>query len=163
MQRQSALILTICLMLVMPTSMAKQTVGWVERAQIYPGEVVLKARIDSGAKTSSLHCDCAAPVMQGGKQGLSFTVRDYQGNKVRFKKKVERIAKVKRHFGERQARYVVRLGICLGTTYKEVDVSLVDRSGMNYPLLIGREFLKDSHVIDPALTYITKPACRVEK
>ena len=52
------------------------------------------------------------------------------------------------------------LGICLGTIYKEVEVNLVDRSHFNYQLLIGRNFLIDSFLVDPSLTFSTKPKCK---
>ncbi len=157
------LVAGLLLMLSSQLSAAKETVGWVEKAQIYPGGVVLKAKIDSGAKTSSLHCDCATIVKRNGERWVVFTVINYQGGKVQLERKLERIAKVKRHFGEMQERYVIKLGVCLGNIYKETDVSLIDRSGMNYQLLIGRRFLKGSHVIDPGRTFTAKPNCKQVK
>ena len=147
------------LMLSMPTN-AKEVVGWVENAKVYPGGITLKSKIDSGAKTSSLHCQCITPVKRDGKEWVSFSVKNHKGEITMIEKPVDRIAKIKRHFGEEQKRYVVKLGICLGSVYREEDVTLVDRSGFNYQLLVGRNFLQSDFLIDTGSTYVNKPSCR---
>ena len=154
-------LLVICLSLATTSvSATKETVGWVEKVRIHPGGIDLKAKIDSGARTSSLHCDCAKPVKRNGEEWIVFTVTNHKGDQIRLERRVEKISKVKRHFGKIQRRYVISLGICLGKTYKETPVNLVDRSSMNYQLLIGRRFLKDIYIIDPALTFVSKPRCK---
>jgi len=153
-------IVGLVLMLAIPASVAKETVGWVEEVRVYPGDIVLKAKIDSGAKTSSLHCDCARAVKRKGGKWVAFTITNYKGEKIQLEKRLERIAKIKRHFGEAQERFVIKLGVCLGSTYKETEVNLIDRGGLNYQMLIGRSFLKDSHVIDPSVTFTREPDCK---
>lgn len=139
---------------------AKEVVGWVENAKVYPGGVTIKSKIDSGAKTSSLNCQCITPIKRKGKDWVSFSVKNHKGEITMIEKPVDRIAKIKRHFGEQQERYVVKLGICLGSIYREEDVTLVDRSGFNYQLLVGRNFLRDDFLIDTGSTYINKPSCK---
>ena len=150
----------LLLILVLPVAIAKETVGWVEKVRVYPGDIVLKAKIDSGAKTSSLNCGCTNLIKRDGEKWVSFTITNYKGDEIRLERKLERIAKIKRHFGEAQERFVVKLGVCLGNTYKETEVNLIDRSGLNYQMLIGRSFLQDSHVIDPAVTFSRTPDCK---
>ena len=150
----------LVLALLTSTSSARELIGWVENARIYPGEIVIKAKIDTGAKTSSLHCNHATTVRRKGKKWIIFTVTNHKGEQIKLERKLERIGKVKRHFGEVQKRYIIKLGICLGNVYKETDINLIDRSGMNYPLLIGRRFLQDNFVIDPSLTFTTQPDCK---
>lgn len=70
-----------------------------------------------------------------------------------------RIAKIKRHFGRSQKRPVVQMGVCLGDVYQETEVNLVDRTGYNYQMLIGRRFLNDRFIVDPDLHFTLKPAC----
>jgi hypothetical protein len=53
------------------------------------------------------------------------------------------------------------MGICIGDQYGETDVSLVDRSGFNYSLLIGRKYLKDKFIVDPGETFMSSPQCKV--
>jgi hypothetical protein len=143
-----------------PLANAKEVVGWVENAKVYPGGIQIKAKIDSGAKTSSLHCQCITPIKRNGKDWVSFTVNNFRGDIVRIEKPVYRVAKIKRHFGEQQERYVVKLGVCLGSVYREGDVTLVDRSGFNYQMLIGRNFMKNDFLIDTGSTFVNKPSCK---
>jgi hypothetical protein len=142
------------------TADAKEVVGWVENAKVYPGGVTIKSKIDSGAKTSSLNCQCITPVKRDGRDWVSFSVKNHKGEITMIEKPIDRIARIKRHFGEQQERYVVKLGICLGSVYREEDVTLVDRSGFNYQLLVGRNFLRGDFLIDTGNTYINKPSCK---
>jgi len=139
---------------------AKEVVGWVENTRIYPGGIVIKSKIDSGAKTSSLNCQCITPVKRNGQDWVSFSVKNHKGEIAMIEKPIDRVARIKRHFGERQERYVVKLGICLGSVYREEDVTLVDRSGFNYQILVGRNFLKGDFLIDAGRTFVNEPSCK---
>ncbi len=139
---------------------AKEVVGWVEKARIHPGGLVVKTKIDTGAKTSSLHCECSTIIKHNGETWVRFTLINYDGEKTTLEKKVERFATVKRHFGKAHERPVVKLGICLGHTYKEAEVNLIDRSGFNYQMLIGRSFLREDFLVDPSATFVAKPECK---
>lgn len=141
---------------------AKEVVGWVEKVKLYPGELVVKAKIDSGAKTSSLNCRCYNFFKRNGKEWVKFTVVNYKGEATELEQPVVRIAKIKRHYGEMQERPVVKLGLCLANTYKETEFTLIDRSGLNYQALVGRRFLQDGFLIDPGESFTHKPACKVD-
>jgi hypothetical protein len=142
------------------TATAKDVVGWIERVAIYPGKLLIKAKIDTGAKNSSLHCDCISPFDRDGEKWVGFTVENDKGQKIRLERKVHRTALVKRAGEDDQERMVILLGICLDRTYREAEVTLVDRSAMNYPMLIGRTFLEGEFVVDPDATFTTKPRCK---
>lgn len=137
----------------------KEVVGWVETARIYPGGIELRAKIDTGAETTSLNCNCIQYTDHDGEKWVRFTIKNHVGNSLEIEKKIQRIAIIKRHYGESQERPVINLGICLSGTYRETEVNLVDRSGMNYQLLIGRYFLQDHFIVDPATTYTKAPNC----
>jgi len=153
-------VLALLPVLLASPAMAKEVVGWVEHVRVYPGNALVNAKVDTGAKTSSLDCECIDPLTVDGKPWVSFSVKDKSGLIVSIKKPVVRIARIKRHFGEEQRRYVVKLGICLGGVYREDEVTLVDRSGFNYPMLIGRSFLRKDFLVDPTNTYVTQPDCK---
>ena len=160
---RNRLLILVCLLVVLPAPgvvWAKQVVGWVENVKVYPGGVMVKAKLDTGAKTSSLDCECITPFKRDGKDWLSFSVKNHLGEIVRLEKPVVRIAHIKRHFGKEQVRYVVKLGLCLGSVYREADVTLVDRTGFNYSLLVGRNFLKHDFLIDPSATFLNQPDCK---
>ena len=75
---------------------------------------------------------------------------------------VKRVARIRDLNGPDQIRNVIEIGICLGDTYAVTEVTLFDRTGFNYRLLLGRSFLKKAGiVVDPDATHITKPRCPV--
>jgi hypothetical protein len=143
----------------LPLAHANEIIGWAEKVRLYPGNLLVEARIDTGADISSLHCDCITPLDRNGEKWVSFVVETSDGRPVLMEQKVVRMAKIKRHFGEVQERMVVKLGVCLGRTYKEAEVTVVDRSGLTYPMLIGRDFLQGDFLVDPSVSYKTEPQC----
>jgi len=95
-----------------------------------------------------------------GVKWVKFTVTNNDGKQVTLEKKVLRISKVKRHFGEMQERAVIQLGVCISDVYKEIEVNIVDRSGLVYPMLIGRNYLAGEFLIDTDDKFRTKPQCK---
>ena len=159
----SILFITLSMMLMLsPDVSAKEVIGWVENVGVSSSNAIVKAIIDTGADSSSLHCECITPYERDGEQWVKFTITDIDDQSISYEKKILRTTKVKRHFGEVQERIVVRMGICIGDQYGETDVSLVDRSGFNYSLLIGRKYLKDKFIVDPGETFISSPKCKVD-
>lgn len=145
-----------------PGAFAKEVIGWVENVGVSSSNAIIKAKIDTGADSSSLHCECITPYERDGEQWVRFSVTDINDQTISFEKKVVRTTRVKRHFGEVQKRLVVRMGICIGDQYGETDVSLVDRTGFNYSMLIGRKYLKDKFIVDPAETFLSRPQCELD-
>ncbi len=133
--------------------------GWIEKAVLYPQGIVLHAKLDTGAKTSSLHAPDPEFITRDGKQWVRMTVTNRDIETVMIEAPVVRSAKIKRHFGNKQSRPVVTLDLCIGNVRKTEEVNLVDRAGMNYQLLVGRNFLKGDLLIDSGATYRLSPDC----
>jgi len=152
----------ILLWLIVPVANAKEVIGWVENALILPQKIMIKAKIDTGAKSSSLHCDCIDKFRRDGEQWVRFSLTDSDDKHYTIEKKVVRTVKIKRHFGDVQKRDVVRMGICVSGHYEETDVSLIDRSGFNYSLLIGRRYLQDNFIVDPSVSFTVNPHCELQ-
>ena len=110
------------------------------------------ARIDSGARSSSAHCDKIWIETLGGKRILCCHFLKRSHKVVRFEKYKKR--KVKSSNGTYQSRYVVQLKIKLGNFAKLTDVTLTDRSTMNYTVLLGRKFLINNFLIDVSRSYM---------
>ena len=138
---------------------SKQVVGWLEKVRVYPGTLIIHAKLDTGAKNSSLNASQITEFERNGEQWVRFKVTSRYGKTITCERKVQRVAKIKRHGAMPQIRFSVRLGICLGSSYKEAEVNLVNRSDFTYQMLIGRSFLKGNVIIDPSLKYTTKPNC----
>lgn len=134
--------------------------GWLERARLSPGDIVLEAKLDSGARTSSLHAVNVQQFERDGKEWVAFDVAGNDGRSVRIERPLVRIARIKSALGTDEARPTVTLGICIGSIYRVTEVNLVDRNGLTKPLLIGRRFLKGRLLVDLNRRYLLEPACK---
>lgn len=142
---------------------AKSVAGYIEKVRVYPGSLLIRAKLDTGAKTSSLNVPQLEYFLRDGRRWVRFTVTNWNEKTTTIDLPMMRIAKIKRHNGRSQERPIVRMGICLGNVYKETEVNLVDRTGYNYQLLIGRRFLEGRFVVDPVLDYTLDPVCPLKR
>ena len=117
----------------------------------------LQVRIDTGAKTSSLHVDNLSLFKKQGKPWVRFDIHpDIH--------KVETIItceaaladtrKIKSSNGSAQERYIIKTVIKLGSDAWPIEVSLADRSDMSNLMLLGREAMKDRLLVDPSHTFL---------
>ncbi|MEO5673359.1 MAG: RimK/LysX family protein [Chitinophagales bacterium] len=105
------------------------------------------AKIDSGAYTSSIHCETISAFYNGGEHHVKFTVLKDQTPIVR-ESKVFASKQVKNSFGQIEYRYTIKTHIILfGKSYL-VELALTNRSSMKYPVLLGRKLLGERFVID---------------
>lgn len=133
--------------------------GWLERVRLSPGDVVLEAKLDTGARTSSLHAIDLQQFERDGKDWVAFNVVGDNGLSVRIERPVVRISRIKSALGTDEGRPTVTLGICIGSIYRVTEVNLVDRNGLTRPLLVGRRFLGGRFRVDPRRRYLLEPAC----
>ncbi len=135
--------------------------GWVEWAYIEPLHVHLKAKLDSGAKTSSLSAVDVERFERNGETWMRFHVPvsasdggTAEAQLIEMESRLEREVLIKRHGGSAARRPVVHIGVCLGSEVFETPVTLTDRSRFNYPLLLGRSALRGRALLDVSRTYI---------
>lgn len=138
----------------------KAVLGYLENAQIFPGAFPMEAKLDTGADNSSVHARISRRWKKGGVAWVSFTIENKAGATLKLEKPVERTARVRQHFGPVDKRVVVLLDLCVGSVRRTVQVNLVDRKSFRYKLLIGRSFMANHIVVDPAARFTTAPACR---
>lgn len=137
----------------------KPVVGWIEDVFVHPGDILIRAKLDTGADVSSLHALDIEELSRKGERWVRFSLMDDGGKKIAMERKVIRDITITRHKGGEEKRVVVLLGICLGKIYKTVEVNLVDRTGLKYPMLVGRSFLAYAVLIDPSRELTTRPHC----
>ncbi len=133
--------------------------GWVEPVMILPTGMVLPAKLDSGARHSSLHATGVERYEIAGQPWVRFELSNEAGDKAVVNEKLHRIARIKRFGGQVLERPVILLRLCIGTVAKTVEVNLQDRTGFNYPMLIGRSFLASAALIDSEQMFRTRPEC----
>jgi hypothetical protein len=137
--------------------------GWIERVSILPAEIVLHAKLDTGADHCSLHARNVKYFWKDNREWVRFNVRERKNQEFTLEFPVQRFAKIKRIDKSSQRRPVVRLLLCVGTRFMEVDVNLVDRSNFAFPVLIGRGFLAGNIIIDSSKTYTMDPECQLDE
>ena len=134
----------------------KQIIGAVENIRLIPPNIILKARIDTGAKTTSIDARNITPFERDGKQWVRFICMDGEKEHI-LERKILKTVQIKRHGDESQYRYVVNMRIILGQVSQLIPVTLNDRDAYIYPVLIGRNFLRDYFIVDVAKKYQFKP------
>lgn len=110
----------------------------------------IKAKIDTGAYTSSIHCSKPKITEEGGKRKITFRILDKLDIEVKKKKYVteefsERI--IKNSFGNTEKRYVIRTKVLIFGQTIETEFSLSNRSNMKHPVLLGRKFLMSGEFV----------------
>lgn len=132
--------------------------GFVEWVSLEPEGVPVKARLDTGAKTSSLHSQDTEEFERDGKDWVRFKV-PLEERTLELELPIERVVLIKRKGAPPARRYVVNLPLCLDGRSYEAEFSLADRSGFNYPVLLGRRFLRDVAIVDPADSFLATRRC----
>ncbi len=208
-------LLMSCLMLPVTMSSAEEdyhTRGWVEHARILPDRLLMSAKLDSGARTTSIHAEILPidAVAENGEESelarwladresdavamfsmkmidglapddppaddieamesalmdgempetVTFRLTSRGGKKVIYTAPVERWVSIRRRGGGSIVRPVVMMDLCIAGRRVQGEVNLADRSGFNYPLLIGRNMLRDAAIsIDSRQIFASKRAC----
>jgi len=137
--------------------------GWVEYARLPELDLEVKAKLDTGAETSSLDARIIKKFRKGGKRWVRFSVFDQADGEehVIVRERVRTIAVVQ-HDGSRQTRPVVKMAVCFAGLRMETELSLIDRSEFIYPLLLGRSALGSNALVDSGSTFLSEPGCREE-
>lgn len=133
--------------------------GWAEHVMVLPEMLKLKAKLDTGAQTTSIDALKIARFEQNGRPWVRFSIVDRAGNAAVLERPVVRTVKVKRSGLKGLNRPVVMLALCLGGTFRDVAVTLSNRSNLRYPLLIGRSAMEGRFLVDSARKYTTKQDC----
>lgn len=120
---------------------AKEILGEIDKFNLPSLHLTnINARIDTGATTSSIHCTQIEKIHNQVKCKLL--------NKIEIIKPISKIAEVKSSNGEKTTRYFIKSDIEIFNKIYEIELSLNDRTNMEFPLLIGRELLKKGFVVD---------------
>jgi hypothetical protein len=124
--------------------------GEAEYARVMPGNQILEARIDSGATTTSLHAADIRVFERDGKPWVRFKA----DNGAVLELPRVRHVRIKGEGTSFEERQVVMIEVQIGSLRQKIEASLTDRDNYNYPLLIGRNFLRDHTLIDVSRKYI---------
>lgn len=142
---------------------SKTIFGHVERVIISDQGFSLKARLDTGAETTSLDAHNIRRIRRGDARYVRFEVVDPEsGEFIPLERPLVRNVRIRQHGGTWMRRPVVKMWLCIGPLVHEVEVNLTPRTEFLYPLLIGRSAMRGTIVVDPELTFTQRPECDPE-
>ncbi|PCJ34943.1 MAG: hypothetical protein COA75_12265 [Cellvibrionales bacterium] len=136
----------------------KFVIGEIEKVWIDPPQQTFMARIDTGAASTSIHASNIISFERDGRDWVRFQV-DHASVKapIVIERPLARTVLVKQANTETsERRLVVKMTVTLGSMTEQIDVSLSERSAMTYPVLIGRNFLRNLAIVDVSQRLIAK-------
>jgi hypothetical protein len=128
---------------------------WVALPELKLAEI--KAKIDTGARSSALHAFAIEPYRKGGQRWVMFAIHPLQ---TRCDMSVECHAQVKDRRlvtdsgGHRQRRYVIETQLVLGQSVIRAEMTLTNRDSMRFRMLLGRTAMDTRFIIDPGASYL---------
>ena len=118
---------------------------------------MVKAKIDTGARSSSIHAFDMAEFERDGEAWVRYSIHPWQGSAEDATTVVESPVhdrrRVRSSSGHVQERYVVLLDVSLAGRTVTAEMTLSSRDQMGFRMLVGREALRQGFVVDPAMSY----------
>ena len=125
------------------------TIGWAELVDLPDwGVKKLRAKVDTGARTSALHVDNIEELPRGYVRFDVVLHRAKRDRRVHITTKITRRGRVRSSTGHQTTRLFVETTLQLGPIQKRIEVSLVDREKMIHRMLLGRKALSGPILID---------------
>lgn len=136
--------------------------GLIEKVILQPDNLLMNAKMDTGALTSSLDARNIKKFSKNGRDWVRFDVviQDDNNNEqvTTFERKIIRMVKL-RGAGGSDKRPAILMKICIGNTTSEEQFTLRDRENMKYPVLIGRKTIEHLGLIDVKKQFTIEPQC----
>jgi len=146
---------------------ARVTIGWREWIELPDlTHLPIKAKVDSGARTSALHAQGLAVADVDGVPTATFSLLPHQrssADAVVVEIPVERYSRVRSSNGKVETRPVIRTRARVGGIEWSIEVTLTSRPQMGFRMLLGRSALKRDFLVNPGRSFLasdTPPASR---
>jgi len=117
----------------------------------------IKARVDSGAKTSALHAVGITPFTKDNKAWVRFEVHPLQNDgktTIYCEAPVLDKRNVKSSSGSSETRYVIKSVISIAESTWEIELTLTNRDSMGYRMLLGRQAMAGKIMVDPESSFL---------
>jgi len=144
----------------MPEIPDGRTVGWKEYLDLPDlGIFRLKAKVDTGARTSTLHVDSIA-VLEVFADGSELVELAFVPDRRRPELRIETRTRVLRRIrvvdsgGHAEVRPLIETDMVLGPCAKKILITLTDRSGLLFRMILGRKALEGDFLVDVAAKYL---------
>lgn len=132
----------------------KILVGWQEWCALPSLHIkYIKAKVDTGAKTSALHAYNIKEFSRNREKYVSFDIHPIQGDDdtvITARARVTDERYVMSSNGHKEKRYVITTKLCLDEHEYNIDLTLTNRDSLRFRMLLGRDALKTHCIVDPA-------------
>jgi hypothetical protein len=137
----------------------KILLGWREWVSL-PGLGIpaIKAKVDTGARTSSLHAFQLETFREKGQRKVRFGIHPLQRRNditIWCVADVLDYRRVSDSGGHREMRYVINTPVCIGSMVWDAEITLTDRETMQFRMLLGRTAMVGRFAVDPEAAYLT--------
>jgi hypothetical protein len=137
---------------------SKPTIGWREWCDLPDlGVNAVKAKVDTGARTSSLHAFAVEEVDRDGEPWVRFEVHPVQRSRERaavVEAPLVEHRSVRPSTGAPELRPVIRTTLSLREHAWPIEITLTDRDVMGFRMLLGRHAVRQRFVVDPGRSYV---------
>lgn len=136
----------------------KPMLGWREWVALPElGLMKVKAKIDTGARSSALHAFAIEPYRKGGQRWVMFAIHPLQkccDVSIECHAPVKDRRLVMDSGGHKQRRYVIETRMVLGQSVIKAEMTLTNRDSMSFRMLLGRTAMDARFIVDPGASYL---------
>lgn len=129
---------------------------WVALPEI--GIDKIKAKIDTGARTSALHAFALQPFTEGNQRKIRFDIHPLQHNTMKIVTCIADVVDkrlVSDSGGHIEERFVIQTLITIAQQTWPIEITLTERENMLFRMLLGRSALRRRFIVNPARSYVT--------
>lgn len=135
-----------------------KTIGWREWVSLPDLDIHrIKAKVDTGARTSALHAFSLQPFKEDGRDKIRFEIHPIQHNAIDTVSCVADIIDkrwVTDSGGHREERFVILTMLVMGKRKIPIEITLTERDTMLFRMLLGRSAIRKKYVVNPARSFI---------
>lgn len=121
------------------------------------GLFAIKAKVDTGAKTSALHAEDIEPVGTSAAPRVRFVIRpllEHPELAIRCEAELTGARDVTSSSGERESRYIITTTLRVGMHEWPIELGLTNREGLAHRMLLGRQAIRPGMLVDPARSFL---------
>jgi len=137
---------------------AKGIIGWREWIAFPELNVAkIKAKIDTGARSSAIHASRITPSRQNGVLWVNFEVHPTRKNKhlrISCSARVSDYRRVRSSNGQHEKRYVIVTDLEIMEEFYPIELTLTNREQMGFQVLLGRTAIRNRFLVDPGRSFL---------